>query len=133
MASRCTVGLPMLDCFLNDNGTALATGAPLPLRFGTWFWGLAGLASVFVPKIRAPTTTSPEELQPLAHVRQHINVYTNFNAFRDSAPNFCHYTGWIICRTGIAPIASEDKPGETIDVTIARSIGRSSTLFRPSW
>ena len=35
-----TVGLPFLDCFLNANGTALASGAPLPTCFGTWFWGL---------------------------------------------------------------------------------------------
>ena len=30
-----TVGLPMLECFLNTNGTAYAaTGAPLPPCFG---------------------------------------------------------------------------------------------------
>ena len=35
-----TVGLPLLDCFLDANGTAMAaTGAPLPTVFGTWFWG----------------------------------------------------------------------------------------------
>ncbi len=35
-----SVGLPFLDCFLNTNGTALAaTGAPLPVAFGTFFWG----------------------------------------------------------------------------------------------
>ena len=33
------MALPLLDCFLNDNGTALAAGRPLPVRFGTWFWG----------------------------------------------------------------------------------------------
>jgi hypothetical protein len=121
-----SVGLPLLDCMLSDRGTALASGAPLPVRFVTWFWGLGGNASVFVPKKTGAGYDLPEELQPLERVRQHLNVYTNFNAFRDSAPNLCHYTGWIICRSGIAPIASEDKPGETIDVTIARSIGRSS-------
>jgi hypothetical protein len=121
-----TVGLPLLDCLLNDGGSALASGAPLPLRFVTWFWGLGGASSVFVPKKSGADFDLPEELQPLARVRQHVNVYTNFNAFRDSAPNLCHYTGWIVCRSGIAPIASEDKPGETIDVTIARTIGRSS-------
>lgn len=35
------ISLPFLDAFLNENGTALAgTGAPLPVRFGTWYWGL---------------------------------------------------------------------------------------------
>ena len=34
------MGLPLLDCFLNENGTALAQGGgPIPVRFGTWFWG----------------------------------------------------------------------------------------------
>jgi hypothetical protein len=121
-----TIGLPLLDCMLSDSGRALASGAPLPLRFVTWFWGLGGNSSVFVPRKTGADYDLPEELQPLAGVRQHINVYTNFNAFRDSAPNLCHYTGWIVCRSGIAPIAGEDKPGETIDVTIARTIGRSS-------
>lgn len=121
-----SVGLPLLDCMLSDSGKAMASGAPLPLRFATWFWGLGGNSSVFVPKTTGAGFELPEELKPLEGVRQHINVYTNFNAFRDSAPNLCHYTGWIICRTGIAPIASEDKPGETLDVTIARTIGRTS-------
>ena len=34
------VALPFLDCMLNESGTALAAGGPLPVRFGTWFWGL---------------------------------------------------------------------------------------------
>ena len=34
------MGLPLLDVFLNGNGTALANGAALPVRFGTYFWGL---------------------------------------------------------------------------------------------
>ena len=121
-----TLGLPLLNCFLNSSGTALASGAPLPLRFGTWFWGLGMDASVFVPKSVGANYELPEELAALAGVRQHLNLYTNFNAFRDSAPNFCHYSGWIILRTGSAPIGPEDRPGETIDVTIARAIGRST-------
>ena len=121
-----TLGLPLLNCFLNDSGTAMATGAPLPLRFGTWFWGLGMNSTVFVPKTLGANFDLPEELAALAPVRQHLNLYTNFNAFRDSAANFCHYTGWIILRTGSAPIGPEDRPGETIDVTIARAIGRST-------
>jgi hypothetical protein len=121
-----SVGLPLLDCMLDGGGKALASGAPLPLRFVTWFWGLGGASSVFVPKKVGADYDLPEELLPLERVRQHVNVYTNFNAFRDSAPNLCHYTGWVVCRAGMAPIASEDKPGETIDVTIARTIGRAS-------
>jgi hypothetical protein len=35
-----SLALPFLDCFLNTNGTALASGAPMPVRFGTWYWGM---------------------------------------------------------------------------------------------
>jgi len=121
-----TLGLPLLNCFLNDNGTALASGAPLPLRFGTWFWGLGMNSQVFIPKTVGANFDLPEELAALATVREHINVYTNFNAFRDSAPNLCHYSGWIILRTGAAPIGAEDRPGETIDVTVSRVVGRTT-------
>jgi hypothetical protein len=121
-----TLGLPLLNCFLNENGTALASGAPLPLRFGTWFWGLGMNSQVFIPKTVGANYDLPEELSALAPVKDHINVYTNFNAFRDSTPNLCHYTGWIILRTGSAPIGAEDRPGETIDVTVSRVIGRTT-------
>lgn len=119
-----TLGLPLLNCFLNENGTALASGAPLPMRFGTWFWGLGMDSQVFVPKTVGVNWELPEELAALADIRPHINLFTNFNAMRDSSPNLCHYTGWIITRTGSAPIGPEDRPGETLDVTISRVIGR---------
>ena len=97
------------------------------MRFGTWFWGLGMDSTDLRARRQAGASYElPEELAALANVKQHINVYTNFNAFRDSAPNFCHYTGWIILRTGSAPIGPEDRPGETIDVTIARAIGRTT-------
>ena len=35
-----SVGLPFLNCFLDESGTVLAaTGQKLPTCFGTWFWG----------------------------------------------------------------------------------------------
>ena len=121
-----TLGLPLLNCFLNEGGTALAAGAPLPLRFGTWFWGLGMASNVFVPKKTGAGFDLPEEIAALEGVRDDINVFTNFNAFRDSSPNLCHYSGWVISRTGQAPNNGEDRPGETIDVTIARTLGRTS-------
>jgi len=30
-----SIGLPLLDCFLDGNGEALADGNALPVRFGT--------------------------------------------------------------------------------------------------
>ena len=34
-----SMGLPLLEVFLNNNGTALASGSPLPRRFGIFYWG----------------------------------------------------------------------------------------------
>ena len=124
--SAVTVGLPLLNVFLNGNGTALADGAKMPVRFGTWGWGLGMSKSIFVPKTTGAKWDLPEEIESLKNVQKHINLYTNFNGFRDAAPNLCHTTGWMILRTGAAPLNGNDRPGETIDVTVAKKIGTST-------
>lgn len=123
------VALPLLNCMLNTNGTALADGKPLPVRFGTWGWGLGMTSSIFVPKKYGADFDLPEEISALAPIRQHINLITNTQAFRDNYQNLCHYTGWVIARTGSAPKDTKDIPGETIDVTIANQIG-GGTRFK---
>jgi hypothetical protein len=124
-----SVALPLLNCFLNDNGTALASGAPIPVRFGTWAWGLGMNKDIFVPRKLGAGYDLPEEIIALTPVSQHINLYTNFNGFRDAAPNLCHKTGWIIARSGMAPMNQQDLPGETIDITISKKIG-TTTRFQ---
>ena len=68
-----SVGLPILDVLLNTNGTAFASGAPLPTRFGTYFWGL-GLTDTptggtrWVPTKLGPGYEIMPELEPLAAV-----------------------------------------------------------------
>lgn len=37
--SAVALALPLLESMLNENGTALAAGSPLPLRYGLFFWG----------------------------------------------------------------------------------------------
>jgi hypothetical protein len=81
---------------------------------------------IFVPKKVGQGFDLPEEIESLAPVRDKINLFTNFNAFRDAAPNLCHTTGWMILRSGSAPANGNDKPGETIDVTVAKKIGTST-------
>jgi len=123
------VGLPVLDCLLNENGNAYASGAPLPVRFGTWFWGLGGNNKILIPSKTGAGYEIPEQLAPVARVRQHVNLISNLTAFRDGEPNLCHYSGWIIGRSGKAPKSSADRPTETLDITIANQIGRG-TRFR---
>lgn len=117
-----SVGLPLLDVFLNNNGTALADGAKLPVRFGTWSWGLGLNKAIFVPKKTGANFDLPEEIASLAPVQKHINLFTNFDGFRDANPNLCHKTGWVIMRAGAAPANQSDLPGETIDVSVAKVI-----------
>src|SRR6476659_6812513 len=45
------VSLPLLDCFLDGNGTAMAaTGKAIPTRFGTFFWGCGLTKALYLPK-----------------------------------------------------------------------------------
>jgi len=124
-----SIALPFLDCFLNESGTALASGVPIPQRFGTWSWGLGMSEAIFVPKKTGANFDLPPEIASLAPVQKHINLYTNFHVFKDAAPNLCHHSGWVILRSGIAPMTSANRPGETIDVTVSRKIG-NATRFR---
>lgn len=124
-----TVALPFLNCFLNESGAALASGAKMPVRFGTWAWGLGMNKSIFVPQKLGAGFDLKEEIAALEPIRNHINLITNTTYFRDNYQNLCHYTGWVIARTGSAPKDTKDIPGETIDVTIANQIG-GSTRFK---
>jgi hypothetical protein len=125
-----TVALPFLDIFLNENGTALAaTGAPLPSRFGTWFWGLGVDPGIFVPKTVGPLTELPAQMAPLEKVKSYINVFSNFDVLTEGAPNLCHYTGWVALRTGSVPQARGNIPAATLDTIIADAAG-GGTRFR---
>ncbi len=124
-----SVALPLLNTFLNGNGDALADGRPMPVRFGTWYWGLGVAAKVFVPKKTGTNWEVTEEMESLKGIQKHINVLSNFTAFKDNAQNFCHHTGWVISRSGIAPMQSGEVPGETLDISVANQIGRT-TRFR---
>lgn len=120
-----TVGLPLLNCFLNNNGNAYADGTPLPVRYGTWLWGLGMSKNVFVPKITGAGYDLPEELVALKNVRDQVNLYTNLTAYRDGA-FFCHFTGWMVFRSGTSPTVGNQAPAETLDVIVANQIGRTT-------
>jgi hypothetical protein len=72
-----TVGLPLLNTFLNGNGNAMADGTPMPVRFGTWFWGLGMSKSIFVPKQTGANYELPEEIESLRPIQKHMNLLTN--------------------------------------------------------
>lgn len=124
-----SVGLPLLDIFLNDNGTALATGAPLPVRFGTWFWGCGMNPDRWAPSIEGTGYDLPPELEALAGIEDRVSVLSGFSVVLDGRPNLPHWTGVMGNLTGSVPSVEPEVPAPTLDVLIARKIG-ASTRFR---
>ncbi len=124
-----TVALPFLDCFLDGNGTALASGAPLPLRFGTWFWGLGFTPGHGAAQGEGGRVEFRDECLPLAPYRERINYFANFNTPLDGKSAIVHYTGWVGCRTGAVPRHGADIPAPTLDVLAADHLG-AGTRFR---
>ena len=118
-----TVALPWLDCFLDDHGTALASGAPIPVRFGTWFWGLGFNPGRGVSAKTGPDYSFLEECQALTPYRREINYFSNFNTPLDGKTATVHYTGWVACRTGSVPNTGQDLLAPTLDVVIGDVIG----------
>jgi hypothetical protein len=124
-----SIGLPLLDCFLNDNGTALAQGSPLPLRFGTWFWGCGMNPDRWVPSEEGTDYDLPPELAALAPVREHVSVLSGFSTVLDGRPNLPHWTGVMATLTGSVPQVEPEVPAPTLDVLISGRIG-TTTRFR---
>ena len=123
-----TVALPFLDCFLNGHGTALAAGQALPVRFGTWFWGLGHTPGFGVvdKKGSGPGIEFLTECQALIPHKDKINYFGYFNTPLDGRSNYTHFSGWVGSRTGTAPATGDEVPAPTFDLLIADVIGTRS-------
>jgi len=131
-----TMGLPLLDCFLNDHGDALAQGAPLPLRFGVWMWGCGVNPERWTPAQTGTDWTLPEELvaldRPLGaggKVRDQVTVLSGFDVLLGGRPNFPHSGGLVSTNTGTVPVEDFVRVDPTLDSIIASEIGKT-TRFR---
>jgi len=123
------VGMPILDCLLDGNGTAFAGGAPLPVRFGTWFWGCGLNPGRWVPQKSGTDYDMPAEIKVLEPFRDRLSVFSGFRSIPDGQQAVVHYTGTMSILTGIAPKSMGTVEGPTIDTTIADVIS-SRTRFR---
>lgn len=121
-----TVALPFLDCFLNANGTALASGSRLPVRFGTWFWGLGMTPARWTPKNAGAGYDIPVELKPIEPFKDQITILSGFAVNLDGKTNFPHGSGHVAIRTGIAPTVAARPEAASIDVLISDVIGTGS-------
>lgn len=124
-------GLPLLDMFLNSNGEALADGAPIPTRFGTFFWGLG-----LTPKLWEPDSVGHgyEVKENLAFLRdgldKKVSVFTGFTVKLDGRPSLAHWTGMAAILSGTAPARSNTFDGlPSFDIAVSDAVG-SGTRFR---
>jgi hypothetical protein len=124
-----TVGVPLLDCFLNGNGTALADGGALPVRFGTWTWGCGMTASRWVPKTVGGNYDLPPELTALSSLKQKVNILSGFSVRTDGKENKPHVSGAVGIRTGTTPTGPVIYSQPTIDLLVSDAIG-GATRFR---
>jgi hypothetical protein len=72
------IPLPRMAGMLNGNGTAYAGGAPLPLRYGTWFFGNGINPPEWVPAAtgQGSAWTLSTPLMPLLPVKSYLQVIT---------------------------------------------------------
>jgi hypothetical protein len=129
-----SMGLPMLNLFLNENGNAYADGSTIPTRFGTYFWGL-GLTDTpaggtrWVPQKTGFDYEITPELQAIAALKNKVSVFSGFRAIPDTRPNLVHWSGHASILSGVAPAGSGRFDGASLDTRVADVIG-GSTRFK---
>ena len=128
--SLVTVGLPVLEIFLNDSGTAYASGDGLPTRFGLFHWGNGNLPHRWVPEIEGVDYELSDQLAPLAAVKQEVLVLTGMSVKTGNV--IPHHSGSAGLFSGAAPLGTNEDHSfalPSIDQIIAAEIGKD-TRFR---
>lgn len=118
-----SVALPPLEAFFNSTGTALASGSPIPKRFGMFFWGNGVIPERWVPTGVGKDYQLSEQLAPLAAVKDSITVVSGLHV---KVPNFePHWSGAAGILSG-APLKREGQHGTlqapSIDQVIAQRL-----------
>ena len=124
-----TVALPLLECFLNENGNAYAaTGKALNPCFGTWFFALGLTPKLWVPTQTGNKYTLPDHIKVLEPIQAKINLYSGMQVFLDGKANQNHYSGAQCHMTGIVTRTGSEY-NTSIDTIIGNHIGQR-TRFR---
>src|SRR5579872_5758670 len=124
-----TVALPLLECFLNENGTAYAaTGKALNPCFGSWFFALGLTPKLWVPTQTGDKYTLPDHIKMLEPIQAKINLYSGMQVFLDGKANQNHYSGAQCHMTGIVTRTGSEY-NTSLDTIIGNQIGQR-TRFR---
>ncbi|MHB1207022.1 MAG: DUF1552 domain-containing protein [Rhodospirillaceae bacterium] len=120
-----TVGLPLLDCFLNGNGTALANGSALPVCFVNWFQGLGFTPGFWEPKTVGANYEMEYCLRALKPIKSKTNIFSGLKTFLDAHPGGAHVSGTeCVMQGGVGNTALP-----SFDQIIANAVG-TKTRFR---
>lgn len=117
------VGLPPLEAMLDDHGTALASGDPLPTRFISFFYGNGVQLERWEPTITGPGWELTDQLAPFAAIKEFVTVCTGLHNPQTS-PAITHHEGMAVFSghsytPSNAGGYASDWGGPTIDQVIA--------------
>ncbi|RYE95805.1 MAG: DUF1552 domain-containing protein, partial [Oxalobacteraceae bacterium] len=131
MGGITTLALPILEMFLNDNGTAFANGSTLPTRFVLGFWGNGTRIDKWVPTMTGPNYPLSPVLKPYAPVQDYLSVVTGA---RCQIAGIVHHFGCAgmlsaapYVAANVGTITTLGAP--TMDQVVAASIG-TTTRFK---
>ena len=123
--STVVIGLPILESFLNNNGTAYADGTELPPCFGSWFFGLGLTPGRWEPKVIGSNYELPEHIAALKPIREKLNIFSGLQIFLDGKVNQNHISGAQGQMTGVVTKRAADYD-ESFDAVIDKQFGANA-------
>jgi hypothetical protein len=91
-----SIGLPPLEAMFNAHGDALAQGAPIPKRFGVWFWGNGVRRAHWTPDGTGLNWTPRAEMAPLTAypgLKDYVSPVTGLEIKTATHPHHSGMTG----------------------------------------
>ena len=123
--STVVMGLPILESFLNSNGTAFADGTELPPCFGSWFFGLGLTPGRWQPEVIGSNYELPEHVAALQPIKEKLNIFSGLQIFLDGKVNQNHISGAQGQMTGVVTRSAADYD-ESFDAVIDKQFGASA-------
>jgi hypothetical protein len=124
-----SIGLPLLDAMLNENGSALAqSNSPLSPLYVTWFFGNGTLPGLWKPSQTGAGSAweLSHQLEPLAAVKSHLTVISGLEGSVVSSGS-PHPSGSSAATIG-APLLGTSVRARSIDQVIADQIAGDSAF-----